>query len=224
MKVGARLLPRFKNKSSIIRAAVEWNRFFIPAKKTSDVVAFKDKKSFIFGTASCLKPQKNIFDLLKAFKLMSQRLALKKQERKPVLHIVGDGVLRDSIEKWISDNELEGVKLLGWQRDVASLMRSWDVFVLSSLWEGLPCAVIEARLCGLPVVAYDVGGIADIIHNDCNGFLIKPGDVKDFECKMEMLVSDFTLYHRLSAYKDDLYDFKDQFMVHSHLELYKKLL
>ena len=49
-----------------------------------------------------------------------------------------------------------------------------NAFILTSLWEGLPCAVIEARLQKLPVLAYDTGGIHDVIFNGSNGFLYTP--------------------------------------------------
>ena len=52
-------------------------------------------------------------------------------------------------------------------------MMTWHAFVLSSLWEGLPCAIIEARLLKLPVLSYNTGGIHDVIINGENGFLYK---------------------------------------------------
>ncbi|MCK4517885.1 glycosyltransferase, partial [Candidatus Babeliales bacterium] len=171
-KIGIRYLPGFEKKSSIIRAAVAPG--FFPAKK-SDLpgVASKAKTgAWTFGTVSCLKPQKNIIDLLQAFKLMHDQLPQVDQD-KVILQIIGDGEQREKIEAWLAaSNIFFKVDLLGWQGNIATWMRSWDGFVMSSLWEGLPCAVIEARLSRLPVVSYKIAGIPEVIEDGKNGFLV----------------------------------------------------
>lgn len=210
VKTGIRLFPRFAHKHSIIRAAVDTKQFFIPAHKTS-----LDTKLFIFGSISCFKPQKNIFDLLRAFHQIYQ---FHPQAR---LELIGDGYLRPLIEQWITDHQLNIIITLhGWQDTVAPLMRNWDAFVLSSLWEGLPCAIIEARLLKLPVISYNTGGISDIIFHQKNGLLAEPKHWQQLAQYMDKLITDFPLYTKLHRYQDDLSDFYISAMVEKHMQLY----
>jgi glycosyltransferase involved in cell wall biosynthesis len=213
VKIGLRLLPNFAKKNSIIRASVDDEKF-LPAQKTS-----LEKKHFIFGTISCFKKQKNLFDLLQAFKYSHQKNPHIK------LEVIGDGHLRANLEKWIKENNLEQhVKLLGWQENVSAYMNSWDAFVLSSLWEGLPCAIIEARLLKLPVISYDTGGIHDVIMHQENGLLIKPKKWIDLAESMITVSSDKNLYQKLKNYQDNLHDFYLNTMITKHIKLYKSFI
>jgi glycosyltransferase involved in cell wall biosynthesis len=219
---GTRLFPFFSKKSSIIRAAIDDVHFFSPAQK--DALLIEDSNLFVIGTVSCFKPQKNIFDLLRSFKFVydNARPVLKKRL---LLQIIGDGQLRDKIQSWIVQNKLAThIELLGWQQDVATIMRSWKVFALSSLWEGLPCAVVEARLCGLPVVAYDVGGIAEVVENYKNGFLVPVGQWHEFGEKLLELTNDENLCASMRTHPDLLDPFQQKFMVKEHKKLYSHLV
>lgn len=91
--------------------------------------------------------------------------------------LVGDGPLRDELQACIAAAGLDGcVELLGERGDVAELLRAADLFWLTSDWEGLPNVVLEAMACGLPVVATDVGGTAELFTPDVEGALIAAGD------------------------------------------------
>jgi glycosyltransferase involved in cell wall biosynthesis len=234
---GVRKFPKFGQKSSIIRAAAQWDKFYTPALKKHEIILEQDKffhdkssheypqaKPFIIGTISCFKPQKNLFDLLNAFKLLYSNLT---EENKKIvrLQIIGDGILKCKIEEWISKNALSGkIDLLGWQTNVDVWMRNWKVFAMSSLWEGLPIAVVEARLCRLPVVAYDVGGIFEVIFNGQNGFLVPPKNfVKLSDC-LKTLIENKNLWQKMSEYNDEIGDFNDHVMIDKHVQLYQKLL
>jgi glycosyltransferase involved in cell wall biosynthesis len=103
-------------------------------------------------------------------------------------------------------------------------MRNWKIFAMSSLWEGLPISVVEARLCRLPVVAYDVGGIFEVIFNGENGFLVPPKDVIKLSEYLKILTEDERLWQKMSEYKDEISDFSDNAMIEKHVQLYKKLL
>jgi glycosyltransferase involved in cell wall biosynthesis len=90
---------------------------------------------------------------------------------------VGGGPLRADIEALIRELGLEGkVVLAGLRRDIPQLMAAMDVFVLLSLWEGLPRVFPQAMASGLPVVASRVGGAAEIVTHGDNGYLAEPGD------------------------------------------------
>ncbi len=92
--------------------------------------------------------------------------------------MAGDGELRPQIERLIQELNLKNtLQLLGWKKDAAKWMALCDVFVLTSLWEGLPRSGVEALICGKPFVAFSVDGIPEIIHNGKNGFCLPPGQL-----------------------------------------------
>jgi len=223
---GTKLFPYFTRKYSLIRAAVDQHQFYIPARVTSlhestmntSTVSTFTKNNFTFGTISCFKPQKNLFDLLNAFALVHQHNSHTR------LEIIGDGIQRRAIEQWITEHSLTKVITLhGWQAHVAPIMLTWDAFVLSSLWEGLPCAIIEARIAKLPVLCYDTGGIKDIILHEKNGLLYKQKDWHALAHGMRELTNNKNLYTQLHMYADNLDAFKNSYMIQEHRALYTQL-
>ena len=216
VKTGKALLPQFAKKHSIIRAAVNVKQFHQPLGAVS---LPSGTQPFIFGSVSCFKPQKNLFDLLRAFEQVHSR------EPRARLEIIGDGVLRPQIERWIDERSLGFVITLhGWKQPVAPLMKTWHAFMLSSLWEGLPCAVVEARLLRLPVISYTTGGIAELITNQENGLLYKQGDWQGLADGMMRMMKAAALYRTCQQHHDLLTDFEVPHMVQEHILLYQQLL
>lgn len=173
---------------------------------------------FIFGTIACFKPQKNLFDLLQAFEY-----AYKKNPHIR-LELIGDGQLRPAIETWIFEHKLNKVITLhGWQNHVALIMMHWHAFALSSLWEGLPCAIIEARLKKLPVISYNTGGIHDVIMHGENGLLYPQKEWRQLAQGMVEVSTNQELYGKLSRHRDELNDFKIETMIEQHQKLYKQI-
>ena len=75
-------------------------------------------------------------------------------------------------------NELglqKNVHLTGWRRDIPRLLSAMDIMALTSLWEGLPKVIVEARLMGIPVVATRTAGVDEVIRDDVTGFIVPPG-------------------------------------------------
>lgn len=214
---GLRLLPLFKKKYSIIRAAVDLKPSYIPAQRLPSYT-ITENPTFIFGTISCFKKQKNLFDLLKAFKTVHQKYPHTR------LEIIGDGHLKNSILSWITTNNLSAViRLHGWQKIVTPYLHSWHAFVLSSLWEGLPCSIVEARHAQLPVISYDTGGIHDIIIHQKNGLLCPPGQWLTLAHNMQTVLTNQQLYTTLQQYNDHLDEFNIETMIKQHAQLYKNL-
>lgn len=216
VKTGLNLFPNFKKKSKTIRAAVEDSHFLT---KNNFYPKFPKNKHFIFGTISCFKPQKNLIDLLKAFTVVHIK------NKKTRLEIIGDGIQRPLIERWIKEHDLtEVVKLHSWQEDVINTMKKWNAFTLTSLWEGLPCAIIEARLLKLPIICYDTGGIKDVIINEKNGLIFNKKDWQNLSNGMLELSKNKEFYEKLSSYKDNFDEFHYQTMLKKHNELYSNLI
>ena len=211
LTIGTQCIPFFKKKSSLIRAAV-YNEAFIPAIHT------KNHLPFIFGTVACFKHQKNIFDLLRAFNKVHAEYP------ETYLEIIGDGILRPQYEQWIQAHALSTHILLhGWHMHPQTIMQRWHAFTLTSLWEGLPCAIIEARLLKLPVLAYRVGGIDEVIIPNRNGLLYQPKDWHNFAEGMKQLVTNHQLFNSLITYQDNLSSFTRNHMITQHIQLYKEL-
>jgi len=98
------------------------------------------------------------------------------------LLIAGDGEERKAIENKISSMELkEEVHLLGnvTHNRLPQILNAADIFILTSVAEGLPNAILEAMACGLPVVATNVGGIHEVVKSGVNGFLIDTRQPRD---------------------------------------------
>jgi glycosyltransferase involved in cell wall biosynthesis len=93
------------------------------------------------------------------------------------LVIAGDGPLRSQLLRQTESSGLCGrVRLLGFEPKLLRWMQAADAFVLSSLWEGLPMALLEAASCALPAVATDVPGVREVIEPGANGLLVPPRD------------------------------------------------
>ena len=83
------------------------------------------------------------------------------------------------------------MEFLDWQNDVAAVMRDLDVLVIPSKHEGMPRVLLEAFSAGLPVVAFPVGGIPEVIENEVTGFLTRAADPGELAEKLrEVLESD----------------------------------
>lgn len=93
------------------------------------------------------------------------------------LMVVGDGHLRGALEAQVSARGLDDrVHFLGARRDLGSLLGASDIFVMPSLWEGLPLSMILALGAGLAVVATRVAGIPEVVKDGETGLLVPPGD------------------------------------------------
>ena len=82
--------------------------------------------------------------------------------------------------------------------NASKYLKNFDIFVLPSLKEGLPYAVLEAGLAGLPVIASNVGGIPEIIENGKEGLLIPPADPEELSVAIKKLIKDKTLCENLA--------------------------
>ena len=98
-------------------------------------------------------------------------------KHKVSLLLVGDGEMRPSIQAKIDSLGLgDSVCLCGYRNDVPAILNAIDIVVVPSELEGLPMVVLEAMARAKPVVAHDVGGIADVISDDSLGSMVTAGD------------------------------------------------
>jgi glycosyltransferase involved in cell wall biosynthesis len=112
--------------------------------------------------------------------------------------IVGEGDLREPLERQIRDLGLERhVLLTGFRRDVLGLMKSFDVFAMSSVTEGLGSAILEAMACSRPVVATRAGGIPEAVVDGTTGLLVPPRDEAALADALIRVLKDEALRQRL---------------------------
>ena len=125
----------------------------------------------ILGTVGRLYYQKDPITLIKSFKIINDSFPNTK------LVFVGDGPLLDKCQRLINDLSLQDkIKLEGFQKNSKDYYKIFDIFILSSHYEGLPYALLEAMIMGIPSVGTDVVGIKDLIINGETGYLVKEED------------------------------------------------
>ena len=148
------------------------------------------------------------------------------ENQKYRLRIAGEGVLHKELmrladEKGITDR----VEFLGNVSNVDELLYDADVFVMSSAWEGLPIAQIEATLSGLPVVVTNVGGCSEIVHKVCNGIVVDELIESSYAQALEMMINNHGLRevfsHNALTYSGD---YLIKASADKHLALYEDAL
>jgi glycosyltransferase involved in cell wall biosynthesis len=146
----------------------------------------------IIGTAGRLETEKGHHHLL----AVARRL--KENQLRFELRIAGEGSLKQQMQKEIQETGLAGaVTLCGFVSDMPGFMRSLDVFVFPSKWEGFGYASAEAMGAGLPVVAFDVLSNREVVEHAQTGFLVPPGNLDEFAKRVAQLGNDPGLRGRM---------------------------
>jgi glycosyltransferase involved in cell wall biosynthesis len=207
-----------KNNFTLIRAGIDTN-FYKNFGLKSDF-----KKSIginhnakIVVTMAYFKPQKNLKDFINVARLVTKNI------KDVVFVIVGDGEQRKELESLIEKFNLTNkVILLGWRTDIANILKSSDIFVLTSLWEGLPCSILEAMCCAKPVIANAIDGIKEIVVDNKTGFLIEPNDYEQMTKKIEYLLLNDNISKEMGKNGFNLVEeeFNINYVIKQHEKLY----
>jgi len=125
--------------------------------------------AIVVGTVARLDPVKDLETLLRAFG------AFRSANPRAQLVIVGDGIERHRLERIAGNADFgDAVRFLGNRTDVRQLLPAFDLYVNSSISEGISLTILEAMATGLPVVATSVGGTPEIVEHDRTGVLVPP--------------------------------------------------
>jgi len=115
------------------------------------------------------------------------------------LKLVGAGPLLEQTKALARQlNMSEKIEFLGERSDVALILNQADLFVLFSHWESLPISIIEAMRAGLPVIASDLGGVAELVDDGISGKLVATGDTSEATAALRLLIMDPVLRHSMS--------------------------
>jgi glycosyltransferase involved in cell wall biosynthesis len=147
---------------------------------------------FRVGQVGRMDPGKGFADTIRAFAQL--------YECRPSaqLVLIGDGSERPALEQLVHDLGLVGaVQFTGWQHDARGWLSTLDVFLHPSRREPFGLAALEASAAGLPVVAYDEGGLSEIVVDGQTGLLVRPGDIDALAQALIRLSADHVLRARM---------------------------
>lgn len=218
-----------KNKITTICNGVDTDKFNFHKpidKAISDLPEdFIKENTILIGTVGRLEEVKDQSNLLEAFiELLKTPKVFNKDVK---LILVGDGSLRKKIQKRIEVAGIEDKVWLAGARDkIAEIMNLMTIFVLPSLAEGISNTILEAMACGLPVIATNVGGNAELIKDGQTGFIVPASDPHAIKEKILQYIEapDLLQEHGQSARRRIKEKFSITKMVQSYSEVYIKLL
>jgi glycosyltransferase involved in cell wall biosynthesis len=155
------------DEAALLDAELAWARI---TEGTPWRLRHPRKPPFVVGTLAELHRNKGLSYAVEAAALLRSRT-----DRPFVLAVLGEGEQRQALEEQIGRLGLEEVVLLaGYRPGAPELLRALDVFLLSSITEAFPYALLEAGMAGLPIVATRVGGIPDLVADADTGLLVPP--------------------------------------------------
>ncbi len=177
-----------KDKFAVIFSGVDLRKF----KEISLLMKLEIKqkmgipeRSQIVGTIGRLVPVKGHEYFIEA----AQYILLKHPDTYFI--IVGDGPLKEDLEKKAQNFGIgNNILFLGWREDIDVILSLFDIFVLSSLNEGMGRVLVEAMALGKPIVASDVGGIPDLVIHNKNGLLVRPKKSNELADNIQILMEN----------------------------------
>lgn len=209
-------------KIAVIDNGIDLRRFSKTEKNEQLRKSFGfDTNSKMIGTVASLTEEKGHLYLLKAAK---EILFIHPEAR---FLIVGDGVQRRQLEEKVSELGLLGkVIFTGSRRDIPEILSTLDMFVLPSLKEGLPMALLEAMAARLPVVATNVGAVPKVIAHKETGYLVQPRNTESLCAAVCELLSDTTkaVSIGLQGRRRVENQFSSKAMTERYFEVYTKAL
>ena len=120
---------------------------------------------------------------------LTEDIRLFREKNKIRFLLAGDGPEEKRLKALAAEYGIEDkIIFLGFRDDIPLILSLLDIFVLPSLEEGLPRAVIEAMAAGVPVIATDIGGTRELVANEKTGYLVQPGDSHGLAAAIESVL------------------------------------
>ncbi|HSD85428.1 MAG TPA: glycosyltransferase, partial [Anaerolineae bacterium] len=173
----------------------------------------------IIGAAGRMVPQKDPLTFVRA------AAHLKAVLPEAIFVWCGDGELRAETERLAAQLNVPLI-VPGHQENSAAIMRAFDVFVLPSIYEGLPFALLEAMALGLPIVASNIIGVRDVLEQQATGWLTAPQDAAALAATIAQAWTQPEEARRRAQAAQQLVElrFSVEHMVNQHLALYQRVL
>lgn len=208
-----------EDRCRLIRSGFETGRFLSGSREAGRRLLGIPPGLPVVGTVAVFKPQKAPLDFVE----VARRVAAQVPEARFVM--VGDGELRPAVERAVEAASLGGrFHFPGWRAEVPDLLRAFDLFLLTSRWEGLPKVVPQALIAGVPVVATAVDGTREIVEDGRNGFLCPAGDVAGLADRVIRILSGSSGIDPAIRRDRLLREFDQDEMVRAQERLYAELL
>ena len=192
-----------------------------PYRKTLPVQDFSAASGLHLGYVGQLIPRKGLADLLQAFNLLWQRFPDSK------LTLIGEGSQRSELEALAKTlPAASAISFLGFRGDRIVLLKDFDAFALTSSLEGIPRCLMEAMAVGVPVVAYDIPGVDQLITHESTGLLAPLGDWQQLANHLIRLAAEPALANKISLAARQLVDqrFSAARMANEYQQLFLELL
>jgi glycosyltransferase involved in cell wall biosynthesis len=219
VRIGVREKILSAERVRLIRSGFDTARFLTGSRERGRRLLGIPEGVPVVGTIAVLKPQKAPLDFVEVARRVRERIPAAR------FVMIGDGELRPKVEQAAAKGLQGGSFLLaGWREEIPDLLRAFDVFLLTSRWEGLPKVVPQALLSGVPVVATAVDGTREIVEDGVDGFLAPPGDVEALARRVADLLSGRAVLNPLFKRDRLLREFDQREMVRAQERLYEELL
>jgi glycosyltransferase involved in cell wall biosynthesis len=210
------------SKINVIYNGIDTDRFqsYLTKEEARDKLGLP-AESLVIGTVGRLEKPKGQLHLIRAFGKVSE------QNPDTKLVIVGTGSLESSLKSDVSRQRIDdSVIFLGLRRDIPDILRAFDIFVMPSLSEGFPMALLEAMSLALPVIVTPVGGIPELVTDERNGIFVPPADESALAKKILDLSANRPRLTRLgNSAKETIFEkFSASAMVQATEALYKSVL
>jgi len=175
-----------KDKYFTVRSGMELNKFFnaregVDEQKKRQELGI-NREDFIIGNVGRLAASKGHQFLFQAIKKILEN----RKNQSVKLLVIGEGKYKEKLIKYVKKHNLErNVIFTGYRKDVAELMAIMDLFVFASLREGVPKVLVQATAVGIPIAAFNIDGVSEILKDNYNGFLVEP---KNIEQLVEIII------------------------------------
>ena len=181
-------------KLVLIYNGIEIDKYSVMSERDKIRAKFKvPADKFVFGNIGRLNIQKGQEYLIEAFSKVHRNYP------DTLLWIVGSGEEEAKLKNMVANFSLENfVMFLGDQKNIVEIFSAIDVFILPSLWEGMPLALLESMAAGKAVIGTSVDGITEIIGDMQNGLLIPPKNTEMLANAMEKILLDKHLRNLIS--------------------------
>jgi L-malate glycosyltransferase len=174
----ARLYPQYKHKITTIPIGIESTA--VANKSSNTVGSLSARSNPVLVHVGGFTYEKNHAGLISIFERILNKIPSVK------LHLIGDGPLRKQTEELVARKKMQNmVHFHGFQKSAMDFIYKADVLLLPSLIEGLPGVILESFFCRTPVVAYNVGGVKEVVLPGQTGYLVTKGDEQGFANAVE---------------------------------------